>query len=139
MGIKQNSRVQARSGLQQNLPTLCKGELGWAVDSQRLFIGNGNISDGAPFQGNTEIITVASVTSNPSYIPVSGGFQQTPNGTLTTFTTTGNVSIIPATAIVWNNSPLIRGVGFTISGINVTYSTAPASNSALYWQGFTLA
>ena len=71
MPIKQTSKIQVRSGLQQNLPQLSKGEFGWAVDSQRLFIGNGNISDGAPFQGNTEIITTLSLppTAVPYIIP----------------------------------------------------------------------
>ena len=137
VGIVQNSRVQVRTGLQQNLPLLCQGEIGFAVDTQRLFIGNGNVNSGAPFAGNTEIITVASIPNNPSYLPVSGGFQQSPNGNLTTFTTTGNVAILPATAIVWNNYPLIPGIGFTISGINVTFATAPTANANLFWQGFT--
>ena len=136
MGIVQNSKIQVRSGLQQNLPLLACGEIGWAIDSQRLFIGNGNVSAGAPYAGNTEIITVASAPNNPSYIPVAGGFQQAPDGNITTFTTNGNVAILPNTAIVWNNTPLMPGVGFTISGINVTYASAPNRNASLYWQGW---
>jgi Major tropism determinant N-terminal domain len=69
MPIKQISKVLVRSGLQQNLPQLAKGELGWAVDTQRLFIGNGNVSDGAPFAGNTEIITVVSDALLPVQVP----------------------------------------------------------------------
>jgi hypothetical protein len=72
-------------------------------------------------------------------LPVSGGFQQSPNGNLTTFTTNGNVALIPASAIVWDNTPLIPGVGFTVSGINVTFASAPNANDALWWQGFVVA
>jgi hypothetical protein len=34
--------------------------LGWSVDDQRLYIGNGTVSDGAPAVGNTEIVTSGS-------------------------------------------------------------------------------
>jgi hypothetical protein len=69
MPIKQTSKVQVRSGLQQNLPLLAKGELGWAVDTQRLYIGNGNVSDGAPFVGNTEILTTVANSLLPIQAP----------------------------------------------------------------------
>lgn len=136
MAIKQTSKIQVRSGLQQNLPQLAKGELGWAVDSQRLFIGNGNISDGAPFEGNTEIITVVAAATIPVNIPVAGTFQQTPDGLRVQFWTTGNIAPQPNTMIVWDNFPLIPGVGFTVSGYQVTFTTAPNPTDNLFWQGW---
>ena len=57
MAVIQISRIQVRRGLQENLPQLAAGELGWSVDTQRLFIGNGTLEEGAPELGNTEIIT----------------------------------------------------------------------------------
>ena len=63
MSIKQISQIETRTGLQQNLPQLEKGEFGWAIDTQRLFIGNGTVADGAPLAGNTEILTVLPVHS----------------------------------------------------------------------------
>lgn len=57
MAITQISRIQHRRGLKESLPQLAAGELGWAVDTQELFIGNGTITDGAPETGNTKIIT----------------------------------------------------------------------------------
>lgn len=39
------------------MPQLSGGEFGWAVDTQQLYIGNGSVSEGAPFVGNTEILT----------------------------------------------------------------------------------
>ena len=57
MPIVQISRIQHRRGKRTDLPQLAAGELGWVIDEQRLFIGNGTVADGAPAVGNTEIIT----------------------------------------------------------------------------------
>ena len=57
MAIVQISRIQHRRGLKEQLPQLAAGELGWAVDSQELYIGNGTVADGAPAVGNTEILS----------------------------------------------------------------------------------
>ena len=57
MAIVQVSRITNRKGLQENLPQLAGAELGWAIDSRRLFIGNGTLQEGAPIIGNTEILT----------------------------------------------------------------------------------
>ena len=57
MPIVQISRIQHRRGKRSDLPQLAAGEIGWVVDEQRLFIGNGTVADGAPAVGNTEIVT----------------------------------------------------------------------------------
>lgn len=57
MAIVQVSRITNRKGLTENLPQLAGAELGWCVDSRRLFIGNGTLEEGAPIIGNTEILT----------------------------------------------------------------------------------
>jgi hypothetical protein len=57
MAIIQISRIQHRRGLQQDLPNLASAELGWSLDSQKLYIGNGTLSEGAPAEGVTEILT----------------------------------------------------------------------------------
>lgn len=58
MAIVQISRITQRKGLEVDLPQpLAGAELGWAVDQRRLFIGNGELADGAPVIGNTEILT----------------------------------------------------------------------------------
>jgi hypothetical protein len=57
MAIIQISRIQHRRGLQQDLPNLASAELGWSLDSQKLYIGNGTLSEGAPVEGVTEILT----------------------------------------------------------------------------------
>ena len=57
MPIVQISRIQHRRGKKTDLPQLAAGELGWSIDDQRLYIGNGTVADGAPAVGNTEIMT----------------------------------------------------------------------------------
>ena len=55
MAITQVSKITHRKGLQENLPQLDGAELGWAIDGRRLYIGNGDLTEGASIIGNTEI------------------------------------------------------------------------------------
>tara|TARA_B100000900_G_scaffold176531_1_gene149726 strand:- start:2928 stop:4547 length:1620 start_codon:yes stop_codon:yes gene_type:complete len=57
MPIVQISRIQHRRGKKTDLPQLAAGELGWAIDDQKLYIGNGTVADGAPAVGNSEVLT----------------------------------------------------------------------------------
>ena len=70
MPIVQISRIQHRRGIKADLPQLAAGELGFVIDEQRLFIGNGTVADGAPAVGNTEIMTAGSsaFTTALSYV-----------------------------------------------------------------------
>ncbi len=60
MPIVQISRIQHRRGKETDLPQLAAGEIGWVIDKQKLYIGNGTLADGAPNLGNTEIVTTGS-------------------------------------------------------------------------------
>ena len=55
MAVVQISRIQHRSGTSDNLPQLARGEIGLAVDTRRLYIGNGGSN--APQTENLEILT----------------------------------------------------------------------------------
>ena len=57
MAVTQISRIQNRRGLNQDLPQLAGAELGWSVDTRKLYIGNGTIAEGAPVAGITEVLT----------------------------------------------------------------------------------
>jgi hypothetical protein len=57
MAIVQISRIQIRRGLNQDLPQLASAEMGWSLDTQQLYIGNGTTQEGAPTTGVTEILT----------------------------------------------------------------------------------
>tara|TARA_R110000796_G_scaffold182575_1_gene299094 strand:+ start:8451 stop:9821 length:1371 start_codon:yes stop_codon:yes gene_type:complete len=57
MAVTQISRIQHRRGLNQDLPQLAGAELGWSVDTRKLYIGNGTVAEGAPATGITEVLT----------------------------------------------------------------------------------
>ena len=77
MAIVQISRITNRKGLIENLPQLAGAELGWAIDTRQLFIGNGTLQEGAPVIGNTEILTEFSnitVLSQYTYEDIAVGY-----------------------------------------------------------------
>lgn len=60
MAVVQISKIQIRRGRKTQgtgMPQLASGELAWAIDTQEVFIGNGAVSEGAPYVGNTKILT----------------------------------------------------------------------------------
>lgn len=60
MAVVQISKIQLRRGKRNSdtgLPQLSSAEMAWAVDTQELFIGNGSLDEGAPFVGNTKVLT----------------------------------------------------------------------------------
>jgi hypothetical protein len=60
MAVIQISKIQIRRGLKTSgigIPQLSSAEFAWAIDSQELFIGNGSVAEGAPYVGNTKILT----------------------------------------------------------------------------------
>jgi hypothetical protein len=60
VAVVQLSKIQIRRGQKNTgsgLPQLASGELGWAIDTRELYIGNGAVSEGAPAVGNTKILT----------------------------------------------------------------------------------
>ena len=62
MAVIQISRIQVRRGVADSptpsgLPQLASGEIGWAIDQQRLWIGSGSVEEGAPAVENVEILT----------------------------------------------------------------------------------
>ncbi len=77
MAIVQVSRITNRKGVEENLPQLAGAELGWCIDSRKLFIGNGTLQEGAPIVGNTEILTefsdIAAITSY-TYTDLAAGY-----------------------------------------------------------------
>lgn len=78
MAVTQISTIQVRYGLQADIGNLAAGEFAWAIDTQRLYIGNGDISEGAPYGGITEITTTGAnsdlLTGNYTYAGVLGGY-----------------------------------------------------------------
>lgn len=70
MAVLQISKIQVRRGqeLITGVPQLSAGEFAWSTDVQKLYIGNGSTAappsgDGAPSVGNTEVLTVNSISN----------------------------------------------------------------------------
>ena len=60
MAVVQISKIQVRRGQKNSnsgIPQLSSAEFAWAIDSQELFIGNGSVLEGAPYVGNTKVLT----------------------------------------------------------------------------------
>lgn len=77
MAIVQISQITNRKGTFSNLPQLAGAELGWAIDTRQLFIGNGTLQEGAPVIGNTEILTEFSdilATAQYTYQGAAAGY-----------------------------------------------------------------
>ena len=68
MAIVQISRIQIRRGYNQDLPQLASAEMGWSVDTQQLYIGNGTLAEGAPQIGNTRILTTKDLPLAPNIV-----------------------------------------------------------------------
>jgi len=115
MAINVISRIQIRSGLSEDLPQLAKGELGWSIDTQQLYIGNGTYADGAPNLGNTLILTAPGSSTST----VSGG--------------TGGGS--GGTGGSGGSGSLLQNMPYTFKGGNVGYTVitgaSPASDIVL--------
>ena len=72
MAVVQISRIQIRRGKkdgprEDSIETgwtgvkLASAEMAWCIDTRQLYIGNGELSEGAPKVGNTEILTARSI------------------------------------------------------------------------------
>jgi hypothetical protein len=79
VAVVQISKIQVRRGQKNSnsgVPQLSSAEFAWAVDSQELFIGNGSVLEGAPYVGNTKIIT-----EHDNILDLARGYQYASNDT----------------------------------------------------------
>lgn len=81
--------------------------------------------------------------SGSTVVPFAGIPQGTIDGVNRVFTLTNAgtpLTSAPTQAEVWKNFPLVPGDpnGFTLSGVIITYATAPISGDTLWAQGVTI-
>ena len=118
MAVVSISRIQIRRGRKNQgsgLPQLASGEFGWAVDSQELFIGNGSVSEGAPYVGNTKVLT-----EHDDVLEFSKGYEYRSNDA---FIQTGTSSSSPTVRTILerlDDRVSVRSFGATGNGTNQT-------------------
>jgi hypothetical protein len=79
VAVVQISKIQVRRGQKNSnsgVPQLSSAEFAWAVDSQELFIGNGSVLEGAPYVGNTKLLT-----EHDNILDLAGSYQFASNDT----------------------------------------------------------
>jgi hypothetical protein len=124
MAVVQISRITHRSGVSDNLPQLARGEIGLAVDTRKVYIGNGGTN--APTVENLEILTnrsnVIALADSYTYSDAQIGFNAQ----------TGSTATTPITRSIQNKIDDFASVrDFGAIGDGTTDDTA-AINRALY-------
>ena len=125
MAVIQISKIQVRRGLQENLPQLASGEMGWSVDERRLYIGNGTLVEGAPTVGVTEILTeysnviltASSIAANIAIAALSDAVSETLLNNTTA--NIGNITIPTVNSRIIDYN-IIRGTDTRVGSIKVT-------------------
>jgi Major tropism determinant N-terminal domain len=126
MAIVQISKIQQRRGLNQDLPQLASGEIGWSIDNRKLYIGNGTIEEGAPVEGHTEILTEFSILTFTNTLQANVSALQ------------ANVTILQGNIVTINNQiAALQSGSFTSNSVALLSSTSgslagiPASNATI--------
>jgi hypothetical protein len=127
VAVIQISRIQHRRGLESDLPNLASAELGWSVDTRKLYIGNGTIEEGAPSLGRTEILTQYSIidfqtTFTANIIALQSNLVLV-NGNVTALST--RVSTLESGSLLSTSVNLLAGASAA------TITTITANNSVI--------
>ena len=123
MAIVQISRITNRKGLEVDLPQpLAGAELGWAIDTRQLYIGNGELADGAPVVGNTEILTefsdILSLATAYTYQGAAAGYVVQTGTSISTPVSQSLQSRLDSYAVVTDFGAIGDGVTDCTAAIN---------------------
>lgn len=127
MAIVQISQIKHRHGVQTDLPQLATAELGWSVDTRKLYIGNGTLAEGAPEVGNTEVLTEFS--NLPNYTVYTQGLADNATANLNYGIADYNK---PAIYIQYS---IVRDTHSRVGWIKMARNTT--TNSVMYDEEFT--
>lgn len=135
MAVTQISKIQIRRGLQENLPNLSSAEMGWSIDEQRLFIGNGTLAEGAPATGVTEILTAQSIYSELVLIESLEGNVANLSANISTIQSdiTNIQSNLAMSTITLTNNTLNGNLGITTVSTFLEYSITRGSATRFGW------
>ena len=120
MAIVQISQLQVRRGLNQDLPQLASGELGWSIDARKLYIGNGTLGEGSPVLGRTEILTEFSIVDFTNTLTANIGALSS-NVTIlqgNIVTINSQINALQTGSIVSNVATFSGGVTGAVQGIS---------------------
>jgi hypothetical protein len=135
MAVTQISKIQIRRGLQENLPQLSSAEMGWSIDEQRLFIGNGTLAEGAPMTGVTEILTAQSMYSELALIESleSNIANMTANITSIQSNVANIQSDLAMVTLTLTNNTINGNIGFTDVPSFLEYSITRGAATRFGW------
>ena len=124
MAVVQISRIQHRRGRAAagtGFPQLASGEIGWAVDTQELYIGNGSVAEGSPAVGNTKILTQNDLTSAGNLLQQLSYVYKVTDSTISTGATTA----APVSRLLQDrlDDVPVSGASFGVIGNNVADDT----------------
>jgi hypothetical protein len=124
MAVVQISRIQHRRGRAAagtGFPQLASGEIGWAVDTQELYIGNGSVAEGSPAVGNTKILTQNDLTSAGNLLQQLSYVYKVTDSTISTGATTA----APVSRLLQDrlDDVPVSGASFGVIGNNVIDDT----------------
>jgi hypothetical protein len=128
MAIVQISKIQQRRGLQQDLPQLASGEIGWSIDTRKIYIGNGAINEGSPVEGHTEILTEFSILNFTNTLQANISALQA-NVTIlqgNIVTINSQIAALSSGSFASNSVALLSSTSGSLAGI-------PAPNATIYY------
>jgi hypothetical protein len=120
MSIVQISKIQQRRGLEQDLPNLDSAEMGWSIDTRKLYIGNGKLAEGAPLEGKTEVLTEYSILDFTSGLVGN------------VLALESNVAILQSNVVVINSQILALQAGTTTSNVSILPSSSSGTIVPIY-------